>query len=83
MAELKNRPNPGPFNIEVTFVDGSKLTVLNKVDGSAALQKYTEYVSGIGARVGTTRQVRVFELYDDGSDYTVQTWTFKGSGAFS
>jgi hypothetical protein len=83
MAELKNRPPPGPFRVDVTFIDGSKLSVIDKVDGPSALNKYMEHVSGIGARVGTTRQVKVMQVYDDGSEYVVQGWVFKGTGAFA
>jgi hypothetical protein len=82
MAELKNRLPPGPFRVDVTFIDGSKIAVVSHVDGPSALTKYMEHVNGIGARVGTTRQVKVTQVYDDGSEYVVQGWKFAGASAF-
>lgn len=82
MAELKNRPPPGPYRVDVTFIDGSTLAVISRVDGPAALEKFKEHVAGIGARVGTTRKVTVFEVYNDGTEYPCQTWIYAKSGVF-
>jgi hypothetical protein len=64
MSELKGTPAPGPFSVIVTFVDGSKLTVIDKVSDEWAVDKYNEYVRGIGARVGTTRKVTIMTDLD-------------------
>jgi hypothetical protein len=75
--ELKGKPKPGPYSVDVLFQDGVKMTVLKNVDDASAIDMFNQYIRGIGAIVGTTRQVRI--VVDDGQVGMV--WIFGGSNA--
>jgi hypothetical protein len=72
------RREPGPYTVEVTFSDGSSMKVCEDACDEVAVDKYNEYYNGIGARVGTTKHVRIFT-----SEGEVASWTYAGGEHFN
>lgn len=68
----KNKP--GPFSVRVIFSDGSSLMVCRNVDDVTASAAYNEHVNGIGAQVGTTKRVCVF----DECEHEYGLWVYSG-----
>jgi hypothetical protein len=61
---------PGPYSVNVFFSDGSTLRVRENVAGDVATRVFDEHCHGIGAIVGTTRQVTI----TDESDRVHNNW---------
>lgn len=67
------KDSPGPFSVIAVFSDGTDLTVCRGVDDKVAVEKMKELVTGIGARVGTTKQVHITD--DIGNK--MSSWVYK------
>ena len=64
---------PGPYSVEVTFSDGTKLVVLKEVSEHSAVSKFNDHVHGLGAMVGTTKKVRIIT----GEYCDIAVWEYK------
>lgn len=87
MAEIKPKGKPpkdpaGRFTVTLRFSDGSTLDVRNMVDEVTALSVYHEHIAGIGARVGTTKQVTIFYIAEEGDRNEAMSWKYKATGGF-
>lgn len=73
-------PNDRPFSVLVGFSDGTSLMVRKNVNEEAALKSYKEHTKGIGAMVGTTKQVTILyrdENSEDSEYQKVERWVYK------
>lgn len=79
--ELTKRYPAGPFTVNLRFSDGSTLDVRTGVDETTAMNAYHEYIAGIGARVGTTKQITIIHIKDETREECV-VWKYIHTGGF-